>query len=70
MYEKKFFSSIQNSVTTRRKVEKQGGQKIDKNRLEQRLDFIQKNFSKKENFCFRKRNIFFTDPRKIKQLFF
>ena len=55
---------------TRRKVEKQVGQKIDKNRLEYWLDFIQKNFSKKENFCFRKRNIFFTDPSKINQFFF
>ena len=52
---KKIFSSIQNSVTTRRKLEKQGDQK---------------NFSEKENFCFRKRNIFFTDLSKIKQLFF
>ena len=64
MYENKIFSSIQNSVRTRRKVEKQGGKKIDKNRLDHRLDFIQK------NFCFRKRNIFLTDPSKIKQLFF
>ena len=55
MYEKKIFSSIQNSVTIRRKVEKQGGQKIDKNSLEHRLDFIQKNFSKNEHFCFRKK---------------
>ena len=46
------FSSIQNSVTTRRKVEKQGGQKIDKNQLEHRLDFIQKKFSKKERTYF------------------
>ena len=40
----------------------QGGQKIDKNRLEHRLDLIQKNFQKA--------NIFFTDASKIEQHFF
>ena len=51
-------------------VKKQKSQEIDENRLEHRLHFIQKNFPKKGSFCFKKRNIFFTDSSKIKQLFY
>ena len=64
---KKFFSSIQNSVTTRRKVEKQGGQKIDINRLEHRLDFIQKKFSKRKIFVFDKETYFLLTQAKLKK---
>ena len=58
MQTKKIFSSIQNSVMTRRKVEQQGGQKIDKNQLEHWLDFIQKNFQKRKIFVIGKGTYF------------
>ena len=57
-------------MTTRRKFEKQGGEKIDKNRLEHRLDFIQKIFSKKENFFFEKGTYFSLTQAKLNNFFF
>ena len=56
------FNIIQNSMANREKF----GKKL----LKHRLNNIQKIFPKKEFFCFQKRNIFFIDPSKIKQLFF
>ena len=47
---KKMFSTLKKKVKNRRSVEKQGGQAIDKNRLEHRLDLIQKKISKKVTY--------------------
>ena len=68
MYKKtfKFNSKFRDEC---RKSQKQGNQTTDKNRLEHRYDFIQKNFPKSVVLLLKKRNIFFTDASKIKQLF-
>ena len=66
---KKIVNAILNLVTNKSKVEKQGGQKINENRLEHRLDFIQKHSPINEFLDFFKRDLFFTDPSKIKHFF-